>query len=70
MQLKEKIINLLNATKNDELLAEIYSILQESEKDIQLTESQLKRIDLAENQIKYGKVKSHEEVMKKYSPGE
>jgi len=70
MQLKEKIINLLNATKNDELLAEIYSILQESEKDIHLNESQLKRIDLAENQIKYGKVKSHEEVMKKYSPGE
>lgn len=70
MQLKEKIIHLLNSSKNEELLEEIYQILQESESDIQLSKNQLKRIDLAEEQIKYGKVKSHDEVMKKYFKNE
>jgi hypothetical protein len=66
MQLKEKIIDLLKSNNNEELLEEIYLILQESEKDIKLSDNQLKRIDLAEEQIKYGKTKSHDDVMKKF----
>lgn len=70
MELKEKIIDLLRSNQNEELLEEIYLILQESNNEIILSKNQLKRIDVAEDQIRYGKVKSHDEVMKKYFKNE
>ena len=70
MHIKDNIIKMLKAEHDEEVLKEIYLILQESEKEIKLNESQLKRIDIAEQQIKYGKVISHDDVIKKHFSGE
>ena len=65
MSIKEKLYTLIKDNNNETLLKEIYQILIESETDIILTDEQLKRIDLAEEEVKYGKVVSNDDLMKK-----
>ena len=66
MRIKDKIFSLIRNNKNEDLLKEIYDILRESEHVVNLTDIQLKRLDLAEDQIKKGEVKSNDDIMNKY----
>ena len=66
MTIKEKILTLVKENQNEVLLNEIYEILKESEEDIFLSESQLKRLEIADEQIEKGEVRSNEQVLGKY----
>lgn len=70
MRIKDKIFSLIRNNKNEDLLREIYDILRESEHVVNLTDIQLKRLDIAEDQIKKGEVKSNDDIMNKYLTNE
>lgn len=66
MKIKDKIFSLIRKNENEDLLKEIYDILKESEHIVNLTETQLKRLDVAEDQIRKGEVTSNDDIMNKY----
>ncbi len=70
MRIKDKIFSLIRNNKNEDLLKEIYDILRESEHVVNLTDTQLVRLDIAEDQIRKGEIKSNDDVMKKYLSNE
>ena len=70
MRIKDKILTLIRNNKNEDLLKEIYDILRESEYVVNLSGTQLNRLDIAEDQIRRGEVKSNDDVMNKYLSNE
>ena len=70
MRIKDKIFSLIRNNKNEDLLKEIYDILRESEHVVNLTDIQLNRLDIAEDQTKKGEVKGNDDIMNKYLSNE
>ena len=66
MRIKDKIFSLIQNNKNEDLLKEIYDLLRELEHVVNLTDIQLNRLDIAEDQIKKGEVKSNDDIISKY----
>jgi uncharacterized protein YlaI len=66
--LKEKIITKIESIDNEELLNEVYQLLELNSENVNtyiLTEEQLNVAQEAQEQIKKGHFSTHEEVQKK-----
>ncbi|MCL6260453.1 hypothetical protein M3O96_15225 [Aquiflexum sp. TKW24L] len=66
--LKEKIINIINHTEDDDLLDKIYKFLEDEvlDQDISFSEKQIDSILKSKAQFEKGKVKSQEEIDKRF----
>jgi hypothetical protein len=66
-ELKEKLTRLINSLDDDELLQEIYQLINEDKDIYKLTEEQKLRLTKARQQIKDGYFATHDEVKKRTS---
>jgi hypothetical protein len=66
--LKEKIINIINHTEDDDLLDKIHRFLEDEvlDQDISFSEKQIDSILKSKAQFENGKVKSQEEIENRF----
>jgi hypothetical protein len=65
IELKEKLINSINKTDNEELLHEVYRLLEIENEDIEvykLSDEQRKAISISQQQIKNGEFITNQEA--------
>ncbi len=65
IELKEKLINSINKTDNEELLHEVYRLLEIENEDIEvykLSDEQRKAISISQQQIKNGEFVTNQEA--------
>ena len=65
VELKEKLINSINKTDNEELLHEVYRLLEIENEDIEvykLSDEQRKAISISQQQIKNGEFITNQEA--------